>query len=195
MTMVAAIASWPPERRRKAAAGILLGVVVLAIAAIGVPAWLAHRHYDRALEDIDKRLVRYERLAAARPELERKLEAVRAMGSRKYFLKANAASLSAAELQERVRQFVEGNGGRTISVQGVPSRDEGRFRQVIVTIQINANAPALRSILAKIESAEPYVTVESLTVRSQVPPGYKPNPGSEPEMFVQLDVSGFMLSP
>lgn len=195
MTLASTLASLPPDRRRNAALALLAAALALALVAVGVPLWLAHRHYDRALEDIDQRLVRYERLAAARPELAKKLEAVSAMGSRKYFLKSNAASLSAAELQEKVRQLVEGNGGRTISVQGVPSREEGKFRQVTVTIQANANIVALRKILPQLETAEPYVMVDALTVRAQVPPGYKPNPGMEPEMFVQFDISGFMLRP
>ena len=80
-----------------------------------LPLWLAHRHYDNALEDMDARLVRYERLAASRPALEQKLEAVRAMGGRKYFLKASAASLSAAEIQERVRQFIDSDRRRASS--------------------------------------------------------------------------------
>lgn len=192
MTMVA-MASWPPDKRRKAALGILAALVALLLVVVGIPLWLAHRHYDEALEDIDKRLVRYERLAASRPALEKKLEAVRAMGSRKYFLKANAASLSAAENQERVRRLIEGNGGRLISVQPAAAREEGRFRQVSITLQANATIGALRRILHQIETSEPYLFVDTLTVRAQVPPGYKPAPGTDPEMFIQFDVSSFAL--
>lgn len=194
MSAVATVQSWPAEKRRKAALGLLGLSVVLLVAIVGLPLWLAHRHYDTALEDIDKRLVRYERLAAARPDLEKKLEGVRAIGSRKYFLKANAASLSAAEIQEKVRQLVESGGGRLISVQAVPPRDDGRFRLVTVTIQANANIGALRKILHAAETAEPYVFIDSLTVRAQVPPGFKPPAGADPEMFVQLDISGFALA-
>lgn len=189
-----AIAGWAPEKRRKAALGILAAAVVSVVAAVGVPLLLAHRHYSDALEDIDRRLVRYERLAAARPELQRKLEAVRALDSRKYFLKASAPSLAAAEIQERVRQYVEGNGGRLISVQVAQPKEEGRFRQVTVTVQANANIVATRKILHAIESREPYVFVDALTVRAQVPPGFKPAPGFEPEMFIQLDISGFAIT-
>jgi len=191
--MMRAVMGWPADKRRKAAQGLLAAAIVLGIAIVALPVWLAHRHYDDALEDIDRRLVRYERLAAARPALEKKLEAVRAAGSRKYFLKAGAASLSAAEIQDKVRQLVEGNGGRIISVQPVAPRDEGRFRQVTVTIQANANIMALRRILLQLETSEPYVFVDTLVVRAQVPPGFKPAPGMEPDMFVQLDITGFAL--
>ena len=168
-------------------------VVVAAVGLIAIPLWMAHRHYDEALDDIDGRLVRYERLAAARPALQQKLEAVRALGSRKYFLKASAPSLSAAEIQERARQFVESNGGRLISVQVAQPKDDGRFRQVTVTVQANANITATRKILHSLETGEPYLYVDSFTIRAQVPPGFKPAPGFEPEMFIQLDVSGFAI--
>lgn len=190
-----AFATWAPEKRRKAALGFLAGAVVLALVVVGLPLWLAHRHYDTALEDIGQRLVRYERLAASKADLEKKLEAVKAKGSRKYFLKASAASLSAAEIQEKVRQFIEGNGGRLVSVQPAPARDDGRFRQVTVTIQANAGIGALRRILQQIETAEPYIVVDGLTIRAQVPPGYKPPPGADPEVYVQFDITGYAIQP
>ena len=190
---VLSLMHWTPDKRRKAALAILAGVVLAMLAVVALPLWLAHRHYDEALDDIDRRLTRYERLAAARPALQEKLEAVRALGSRRYFLKASAASLSAAEIQERARQFVEGNGGRLISIQVGQPKEDGRFRQVTVTVQTNANILALRKILHAMETSEPYLFVDSLMVRSQVPPGFKATPGFEPEMFIQLDVSGYAI--
>jgi general secretion pathway protein M len=188
-----AMLGWPPEKRRQAAIAFLVAALLIAGAIVALPLWLAHRHYDDALEDMGRRLERYERMMAARPMLEEKLEAVRAMNSKRFFLKASAASLSAAEVQERVRQLVEGGGGRLISVQVGQPREDGRFRQVSVTVQLNANIMALRRILLAAETAEPYMFVDALTVRSQVPPGYKGMPGLEPEMFVQLDISGFTI--
>ncbi|MBK8322165.1 MAG: hypothetical protein IPL06_05380 [Betaproteobacteria bacterium] len=193
MSLLREIMGWPAAKRRKAAIGMAAGVAALLLAMLALPLWFAHQHYDDALEDIDKRLVRYERLAAARLQLEQKLEGVRAMGSRKYFLKASAASLSAAEVQDRVRQFIESAGGRVISVQMGTPRDEGKFKQVPVTVQANANIMVTRRILHALETNQPYLFVDSLVVRAQVPPGYKPPPGFEPEMFIQFEVSGYAI--
>ncbi len=193
MSLLREIMGWPAAKRRKAAIGMAAGVAALLLATLALPLWFAHQHYDDALEDIDKRLVRYERLAAARLQLEQKLEGVRAMGSRKYFLKASAASLSAAEVQDRVRQFIESAGGRVISVQMGTPRDEGKFKQVPVTVQANANIMVTRRILHALETNQPYLFVDSLVVRAQVPPGYKPPPGFEPEMFIQFEVSGYAI--
>jgi general secretion pathway protein M len=189
-----AILNWPPEKRRKAALGFLAGAIASVTLLVALPLLLVHLHYDNVLQDIDRKLMRYERLADARPQLQEKLEAVRAMGSRRYFLKASAASLSAAEIQERARQFVEGNGGRLISVQVAQPKEDGRFRQVSVTVQANANIQATRRIMHAIESAQPYLFIDALVVRTQVPPGFKPAPGFEPELFLQMDVSGFSIA-
>lgn len=189
-----ALAGLPPEKRRQAALGLAAAAAAIAVAVVALPVWLMHRHYDAALDDIDRRLARYERLAAARPDLQKKLDAVRATAGRKYFLKASVPSLSAAEIQERVRQFVEAQGGRLISVQVAQPKEEGRFRQITVTVQANANIAALRKILRAVETGEPYLFVDSLTVRAQVPPGFKPAPGFEPEMFLQMDVTGYAVT-
>ena len=188
------ILDWPPEKRRKAALGLLVGSIALAALLAALPLLLVHLHYDEVLQDIERKLVRYERLADARPQFQEKLEAVRAMGSRKYFLKASAASLSAAEIQERARQFVESNGGRLISVQVAQPKDDGRFRQVSVTVQANANILATRKILHALENGQPYLFIDSLVVRTQVPPGFKPAPGFEPDLFIQMDVSGYSIA-
>lgn len=191
--MSALVVTIPAERRRGAAIALLGAFVLVVLCAIAIPVGLAHRHYDLALDDLVGRLERFERLAAARPALEQKLEAVRAKGSRRFFLKANTASLAAAELQEQVRQAVERSGARLGSIQPAQAREEGGFRQVGVTVQLNANIGSLRRLLLSLDAAEPFLIVDGLTVRSQVPPSFRPPPGFDPEMFVQLEVAGFAL--
>ena len=79
-------------------------------------------------------------------------------------------------------------------MQAPTSRDEGRYRQITVNVQLTANIFALRKILNAIETNTPYLFVDNLTVRTQVPANFRPRPGAEPEMFVQFDVSGYALT-
>jgi hypothetical protein len=160
---------------------------------VAIPVWLRHRHYDVALaENLDK-LDRLRRIAATRPEVARQLEAMRAKDSRKFFLRSGAAAFSAAEAQEALRAIVEANGGRLITMQAPSSRDEGRYRQVTVNVQLTANIFALRKIIAAIEANTPFLFVDNMMIRSQVPANHKPAPGQEPDMFVTLDVTGYAL--
>ena len=182
-----------PEQSRRLAIVLLFAVIAAAIAAVGLPAWMLHRHYNAVLEDDLGKLDRYRRIAATRPEVTRQLEAMRAKDPRKFFLRGGAAALSAAEAQEKVRSIVESNGGKLITMQAPVTRDDGRYRMVSVNVQMTANIFALRKILDEIDAATPFLFVDNLLVRSQVPGSFRPQPGQEPEMFVQFDLYGYSL--
>jgi len=189
-----AIANLNPRQSRRAAIGLLIGAIVAVMAAVALPIWLLHRHYDTALDDATDRLERYGRIAASRPVVARQLEAMRAKDPRKFFLRSGAAALSAAEAQEALRSIVESGGGRLITMQAPVSKDDGRYRQITVNVQLTASVQAMLKILDGIENRAPYLFVDNLTVRSQVPSSFRPAPGAEPEMFMQFDVSGYSLT-
>ncbi|HZZ94535.1 MAG TPA: type II secretion system protein GspM [Usitatibacter sp.] len=187
-------ASLSPERSRAVAVGLLVVVVVAIVAAVAVPVWMRHRYYDLALADSAAKYDRFRRIAGTRPEVARELEAMRAKDTRRFFLRSGAAALSAAESQEALRALIEQSGGRLITMNAPTAKDEGRYRQISVNVQLTANIFALRKILHAIENNTPFLFVDSLQVRTQVPPNFHPQPGQEPEMFVMLDVSGYALT-
>jgi hypothetical protein len=61
-----------------------------------------------------------------------------------------------------------------------------------VTVQFFATAPNLQKVLYTIETQVPYVIVDNLTLRPlNAFRGFKPAPGQEPELNVQLEASAF----
>ena len=186
-------ATMNPDQKRRLALGLLVVAVGLPVAILAILFWLSNRHYGGALDDSQSRLERYQRVASMRASVARDIELMRTHDPRKFFLRSGAAALSAAEAQEAVRAIVEANGGRLITMQAPNTRIDGRYRQVTVNVQLTANVLALRKILNAIETRTPFLFVDNLMVRSQVPSNFKPGPGSEPEMFVQFDVSGYSL--
>jgi hypothetical protein len=156
-----------PQQSRRTALALLFVAIAAVVAVVGVPAWLLHRHYDRVLEDQMATLDRYRRIAGTRPEIAKRLQAM--------------------------RQFVETNGGKLITMQAPVSREEGRYRMVSVNVQLTANIQALRKILDAVDAHTPFLFVDNLMIRSQVPGSFRPQPGQEPEMFVQFDVYGYTL--
>ena len=180
-----------PSRDRRLALGLLGAAMLAVLLVIALPVWLLNRYYDRALAESVDRIERYGRIAGTRAEVTKQLETMRAKETRRFFLRSGAPALSAAEGQEAIRALVEASGGRLITMQAPTYKDEGRYRQITVNVQLTANIVALRRILHAIENNSPYLFVENLIVRSQVPPTFRPQPGSEPEMFVQIDVIGY----
>jgi hypothetical protein len=162
--------------------------IVALLALLLVPALLLHKHYDDAIESASDRLTRYRRVAAQAPALSKALDAVRERNGRRFFLKNTASNLASAELSETVKAAIEGNGGRITTSQNVQPRDDERFKQVGANVQFFATTANLQRILAALETQQPYLMVANLTVRPvNAFRGFKPPPGQEPELIVQLE--------
>jgi general secretion pathway protein M len=181
-----------PARQRALALGVLLILLFAAAAVLVFPVILLHRHYDVAIDDLSDKLVRYRRVAAQAPELRAALDAVKVKDARRFYLHNTAPNLAAAELQEMVKATIETNGGRITTSQSMAARDDGRFKQIGVNVQFFATTPELQKVLATLETQQPYLVIENIAVRPlNAFRGFKPGPGQEPELNLQLDVSAW----
>lgn len=181
-----------PRANRALAISLLVIAVIAALAILVAPVVLLHRHYDVAIEGMRDHLERYRRVAAQAPETKKALDSLRAKNARRFFLKNTAPNLAGAELQDIVRGEIENNGGRITTVQIIAPKEDGRFRQIGVNVQLFATTPNLQKILYAIETQQPYLIVDGLTIRPlNAFRGFKPAPGVEPEVSVLLDVVAF----
>jgi general secretion pathway protein M len=183
-----------PKQSRALALSLLVLAVSAAVTAVALPTWLLHKRYDGYLEDYTNRLQRYRRVAALRPAIEEGMKAVEARAGRQYYLKSASVAASAAELQGLVTRIIETQNGKIISSQALPAKDEGKTAgpaKAAISIQMNASIMPLLRILHTLESNQPYLFVDQLTVRAGQGRAYKPVAGVEPEYMVQITVSGF----
>ncbi|HEY3179783.1 MAG TPA: type II secretion system protein GspM [Casimicrobiaceae bacterium] len=186
------VAKLSSAQQRALALAIFVAIVAVALFVLLGPVILMHRHYDRAIAETSDRVTHLRRIAAQAPELRRALDAMRERDGRRFFLKNMAPNLAGAELQELVKAAIESNGGRITTSQNTSPRDDGRFKQIGVNVQFFATTPALQKVLGALESQQPYLLVDNITVRPlNAFRGFKPGPGMEPEVNVQLDVSAF----
>jgi general secretion pathway protein M len=184
-----------PVQSRWLAVGLLLAAAALALGVLLLPVVLLHKHYDDAIGSLTDLLDRYRRIAAQAPEYRSALDAMREKDGRRFFLKNTAPNLAGAELQEIVRGAIEGNGGRITTSQNPAPKGEGRFKQITVNMQFFATTPNLQKILHALEIQRPYLVVENITLRPlNAFRGFKPGPGQEPEINVQLDVAAFAFA-
>ena len=182
----------PAKQQRALAVALFVVAVLIVLAVLLLPVVLLHKHYNDAIALLGDRLDTYRRVAAQAPEYRKALEAMREKDARRFFLKNSAANLAGAELQELVRAAIEGNGGRITTSQNVAPKEEGRYRQIGLNVQFFATTPNLQKILYALETQQPYLVVENLSLRPlNAFRGFRPAPGQEPEVNVQLDVVGF----
>ena len=184
-----------PLQRRITAVLLLLIVIGAIGAAIAYPVYRMHEHYDSALETLRFRFDRLRAVAAQRAEIQKVLTAVKSENPSRFFLKNSATNLAGSELQDLVRAAVEKGGARLTSVQVGAPKEEGRYKQIILNVQIIANIMTLQKTLYALEGGQPYVFVDNLRINSTQFRGARPNPGLEPEVTIQLDVSAYAPLP
>lgn len=180
-----------PRQRRITAALLLLIALAMVSAAIAYPVYKLHEHYDSAIETLQFRFDKLRAVAAQRAEIQKVLTMVKGENPARFFLKNSAANLAGSELQDLVRAAVEKGGARLTSVQVAAPKDDGRYRQIILNLQIIANIMTLQKTLYALEGGQPYVFVDNLRINSTQFRGARPNPGLEPEVTIQLDVSAY----
>ena len=141
-------------------------VFVLAALALAVPVMLVHRHYDAAIEQLTDRLERYRRIIAMAPGLKAGLEKVKARDGRKFYLKNAAPALAAAEIQEIAKTIIEAQSGKLTSIQIIPHKDDGGYRQIAVNLQFSGSIASIQKILYALETRQPYLFVGNLSIQS-----------------------------
>lgn len=181
-------------KQSKAAALLVLALVIaLVIGAIALPVWLLNRRYDAAIEDSVTRLTRYSRIVGMRDGLQKNAAVLVALEQNHHFLKSASPALAAAELQERAKSIIDRNGVKTNSIQIMPHKDDGMYRQVSVMFQLAAPLSAIKAMLYELESARPYLFISNLAIRN---PAYAPHRGEsavEQELAIQFVLTGFAL--
>lgn len=189
------MANLTPWQRRLLAVALLLGVLALVGVAVAIPVVIMHRHYVEAQDEQLDRLRRYQRVVNARPQIEKQLAEVNTKDTAKYFLKNYSPALAATEIQEVAQTIIESFGGKLASMQVNTHKDEGGFRQISLNVQLSGNLVALQKILHALETSEPYLFIDNLSLRSPLGRQSRPIPGVEPEFNMQFDLFGYAAGP
>jgi general secretion pathway protein M len=144
-------------------------VVLLMLVAGGIlwPWGAKLREYDHKAGELAATLERYQQVNARKSRLEAELQAVRQqLGENNYYLDAATPALAAAELQRRVKEVVEGQGGKLVSTQNVDSTASETPARIAVRVRMNGDVDALTKVLHELEAGRPFLFVENLVIRS-----------------------------
>jgi general secretion pathway protein M len=180
-----------PVQSRVLAVALLLSLLSLLAVLVYVPWQRAHRHYDTAIEDQLDRTSRYLRIAAQRKHVEANIARIQKKDASRYYLKASAPALAAAEVQQTAQTIIDANKLKVESTQIAEHKDDGPRRKVAVNFQLRGPLPAVQKALYELETALPYLYVDNLVVRSSVARMFRPVPGVEPDVLVQFELYAY----
>lgn len=180
-----------PVQGRMLAIALLLALLAALAVLVYLPWQRAHLHYDAAIEDQLDRTRRYLRIAAQRQNVEANIAQIEKKNAGRYYLKASAPALAAAEVQQMAQTIIDANELKVESTQIAAHKDDGGRRKIAVNFQLRGPLPAVQKALYELETALPYLYVDNLVVRSSVARVFRPVPGVEPDVPVQFELYAY----
>ena len=120
-------------------------------------------------------MLRYQRIIAGLPALKAASSRMKRDRPLAPFLLAGSnASLAVANLQQRLQDTAERHKATVVSVRVLNPVSDGPLERVALQAHLKAGTQSLRDILFELETARPYLFVESLTIhparRQRAPP-------------------------
>jgi general secretion pathway protein M len=168
---------------------VLLGVALLgAYRLVAAPLMTAYREGETSIEQAKELLQRYEALAEQRPLLADHL-------AKQQKRAGPSDALAAAQLQDRVKSVVEAAGGELRSTQILPATPlEGDlgFRRATLRVRFIVTIEGLETTLYELETGQPYLIIDDVTVRQERVRRRRDQPEKEPVLDVSLELFGYL---
>jgi general secretion pathway protein M len=181
---------------RMLAVGLLGGVLLAGYGLVLAPVIAAYQEVGQEIEESQLLLQRYRSLASQRPELSARLADLEQQAAKVGgYLKGSSDALAAAELQDHARAVIEGAGGSLRSTQILPASavdSKVPARRATLRIQLGIDIKGLQKVLYQLETGQPYLFVDQLTVRQQRMRRRSKEPEQEPVLDVSFEVFGYV---
>ena len=181
---------------RVLAVSLLGGVLLAGYGLVVAPVIAAYREVGQEIEESQLLLQRYRSLASQRPELSARLADLEQQAAKVGgYLKGSSDALAAAELQDHARAVIEGAGGNLRSTQILPAGavdSKVPVRRAALRIQLGIDIKGLQKVLYELETGQPYLFVDQLTVRQQRMRQRSKELEQEPVLDVSFEVFGYV---
>ncbi len=175
-----------------------LSLLFLAIALAGVllvrPLWEHYSTNRDRIAELEDRVARFESIATRQAPLEQQLATtLRSMNLDELTLRADSATLAAADLQERVKAAVQASGGSLTSTQILEPEKVSSFDRVFVNVRMTGSTLAVQESLYALESGQPMLMIDDLLIvtRRTAARLRSRQKGQQDQLDVRFKVSGF----
>ena len=161
-----------PDRDRWLALAILAAVLALAYLVLVHPWWTAPMlEAGERIESLQERDLRVRMELAQAPQVQARLEEVRAVAARvPGFMDERSAELATAALSARLETAVleASPGNRSCAIRNrspmTDTRQQDRFRRALVQVRLHCGNPELAAVLHSLEDGSPRLFVDNLNV-------------------------------
>lgn len=182
------------KRQCLLSAGLLLLIILLLGSAIFIPWWDKMRFYKEETMEQVVRLQKFKALNDSRKALEAQLKSVRQQSARsRLYINATTPALAAAELQKRVKQTVEAQGGKLVSTQNIAKGQSTNSNEIVIRVRMSGGVEVLTKVLHTLEGEAPLLFVENLSIRSHKRVrGRRRNRTTQYRLDIHFDLIGYL---
>lgn len=183
-----------PRAQRIVALVLLVLALVAGGGLVAGPYLAMVGSYEHKLDQLTKKLQHYRVIVqqgAGTREQQRVL--TRLERSYGYYLGGDKPTLAAAELQRRVKQVIEQQGGTVVSSQVLGEKNEGGLRQIALRVTMRTGIGTFAQVLHTLEAQPPVLVFENIHIGAR-PGGATARwrgSGNLQEIDVRFDVLGF----
>jgi general secretion pathway protein M len=159
------------KQQRWLALGLLFVVSLIAGLLIIVPVVSKGLALNETKNTLLFKSQQYERILAKKDAVLASREHIKQQSEEQgYFNKQETEALVSAEMQKFVKDTITNAGGQLSSTQTIPSSDTGtnstsKFNRIIVRVSMTGSSEMLRSVLYKIENANPLMIIDQIDIR------------------------------
>ncbi|MDY0330451.1 MAG: type II secretion system protein GspM [Thiomonas sp.] len=181
-----------PGQSRALAVLLLLAVLCAVAAAIAIPALQLNARYQSAIDQRVDRLTREQRIISMAPKLQQQMLELQRLNPSRFYLRNPNPVLAAAEIQENAKRLIDANGGKLLSMNILPPKDEDPLTRVGINVQLTGGLDGVEKLLYQLETATPYLFINNLSIRAIN--AYLPRNSAVPplQLQVQFDLTGYV---
>jgi general secretion pathway protein M len=132
-----------------------------------------------------------------RPGLEKQINRIKQNeAGNAYYLNQSSPTIAATDLQQRVKNAVESNGGQLMSTQVLPATSEGAFTKVAIRVQMTSDTEALQKAFHALEAQTPLLFLDNIQIRAR--PVRQPRrtrteqPSVQISLTTQFELAGYL---
>lgn len=192
--------------QRQLLALLILGLLIISIYTLtAAPLMSLNRDYLDSIDQLEKRLQILQRKVATGNELRSRHDQLKQLlASNRHYLKSPSEALAAADLQGIIKRISISNRLQLQSTQILPAKKELDFTGITLNVRVRGKLANLVKVFHSLETGQPYLFIDNLSIRSRIQHSRKINFESAPQgqqklkvnlvemLDVRFDLTGYM---
>jgi general secretion pathway protein M len=153
---------------RLLALALLLLPLALAYRLVALPLWQAYQEQSTQLTLAQDNLERFQRLAARLAALREQAAQLRDESVlAPFLLDADNDALAAAQVQQRLKDLAQANGGRILSTRVLSGEASGPFKEVTINARLQIPLEGLQVMMHALETTRPFLFFEEISIMNR----------------------------